>query len=132
MRGLPSGTGRIYKRAFLNGRMDLTQAEAVMDVISAGSDLALKAAQTQLDGGIGAQVDELKDNLVHVLAHIEAYIDFPDEDISPDTSSDLLARLRSMEENWPPSSKLPKADACCGKASARRSPDLPTWENPAC
>ncbi len=98
MRGLPSGTGRIYKRAFLNGRMDLTQAEAVMDVISAGSDLALKAAQTQLDGGIGAQVDELKDNLVHVLAHIEAYIDFPDEDISPDTASDLLARLRSMEE----------------------------------
>ena len=78
--------------------MDLTQAEAVMDVISAGSDLALKAAQTQLDGGIGAQVDELKDNLVHVLAHIEAYIDFPDEDISPDTASDLLARLRSMEE----------------------------------
>ena len=63
--------------------MDLTQAEAVMDVISAGSDLALKAAQTQLDGGVGAQVDELKDNLVHVLAHIEAYIDFPDEDISP-------------------------------------------------
>lgn len=128
----PAEPGEFTKRAFLNGRMDLTQAEAVMDVISAGSDLALKAAQTQLDGGIGAQVDELKDNLVHVLAHIEAYIDFPDEDISPDTASDLLVRLRSMEENWPPSSKLPKADACCGKASARRSPDLPTWENPAC
>ena len=94
----PAEPGEFTKRAFLNGRMDLTQAEAVMDVISAGSDLALKAAQTQLDGGIGAQVDELKDNLVHVLAHIEAYIDFPDEDISPDTASDLLARLRSMEE----------------------------------
>lgn len=72
----PAEPGEFTKRAFLNGRMDLTQAEAVMDVISAGSDLALKAAQTQLDGGIGAQVDELKDNLVHVLAHIEAYIDF--------------------------------------------------------
>lgn len=94
----PAEPGEFTKRAFLNGRMDLTQAEAVMDVISAGSDLALKAAQTQLDGGVGAQVDELKDNLVHVLAHIEAYIDFPDEDISPDTASDLLARLRSMEE----------------------------------
>ena len=68
----PAEPGEFTKRAFLNGRMDLTQAEAVMDVISAGSDLALKAAQTQLDGGIGAQVDELKDNLVHVLAHIEA------------------------------------------------------------
>lgn len=128
----PAEPGEFTKRAFLNGRMDLTQAEAVMDVISAGSDLALKAAQTQLDGGVGAQVDELKDNLVHVLAHIEAYIDFPDEDISPDTASDLLARSRAWRKNWPPSSELPKADACCGKASARRSPDRPMWENPAC
>ena len=94
----PAEPGEFTKRAFLNGRMDLTQAEAVMDVISAGSDLALKAAQSQLDGGIGSQVDELKESLVHVLAHIEAYIDFPDEDISPDTASGLLERLRSMEE----------------------------------
>lgn len=64
----PAEPGEFTKRAFLNGRMDLTQAEAVMDVISAGSDLALKAAQSQLDGGIGSQVDELKDSLVHVLA----------------------------------------------------------------
>ena len=94
----PAEPGEFTKRAFLNGRMDLTQAEAVIDVISAGSDLALKAAQSQLDGGIGSQVDELKESLVHVLAHIEAYIDFPDEDISPDTASGLLERLRSMEE----------------------------------
>lgn len=94
----PAEPGEFTKRAFLNGRMDLTQAEAVMDVISAGSDLALKAAQNQLDGGIGSQVDKLKENLIHVLAHIEAYIDFPDEDISPDTASALLERLRSMEE----------------------------------
>ena len=53
----PAEPGEFTKRAFLNGRMDLTQAEAVMDVISAGSDLALKAAQSQLDGGIGSQVD---------------------------------------------------------------------------
>ena len=57
----PAEPGEFTKRAFLNGRMDLTQAEAVMDVISAGSDLALKAAQSQLDGGIGSQVDELKE-----------------------------------------------------------------------
>lgn len=94
----PAEPGEFTKRAFLNGRMDLTQAEAVMDVISAGSDLALKAAQSQLEGSIGSRVDELKDSLVHVLAHIEAYIDFPDEDISPDTASALLERLRSMEE----------------------------------
>ena len=94
----PAEPGEFTKRAFLNGRMDLTQAEAVMDVISAGSDLALKAAQSQLNGSIGARVDELKDELVHVLAHVEAYIDFPDEDISPDTASALLSRLANAEE----------------------------------
>ncbi len=95
----PAAPGEFTKRAFLNGRMDLTQAEAVMDVISAGSDLALKAAQAQLQGGIGARVEDLKDDLIHVLAHIEAYIDFPDEDISPDTAAALLARLSGMEES---------------------------------
>ena len=94
----PAEPGEFTKRAFLNGRMDLTQAEAVMDVISAGSDLALKAAQSQLNGSIGARVDELKDELVHVLAHVEAYIDFPDEDISPDTASALLSRLANAQE----------------------------------
>lgn len=104
----PAEPGEFTKRAFLNGRMDLTQAEAVMDVISAGSDLALKAAQSQLKGGIGSRVDELKDSLVHVLAHLEAYIDFPDEDISPDTASALLARLSAAEEKL--SSLLHTAD----------------------
>lgn len=94
----PAEPGEFTKRAFLNGRMDLTQAEAVMDIIAAGSDLALKAAQNQLEGGIGARVTILKDNLIHVLAHIEAYIDFPDEDISPDTASALLERLKDMED----------------------------------
>lgn len=94
----PAEPGEFTKRAFLNGRMDLTQAEAVMDIIAAGSDLALKAAQNQLEGGIGARVNILKDNLIHVLAHIEAYIDFPDEDISPDTASALLERLKDMED----------------------------------
>ncbi len=94
----PADPGEFTKRAFLNGRMDLTQAEAVMDIISAGSDMALKAAQDQLLGGIGTQVESLKDDLIHVLAHVEAYIDFPDEDISPDTTTALLARLSGMEE----------------------------------
>lgn len=94
----PAEPGEFTKRAFLNGRMDLTQAEAVMDVISAGSDLALKAAQSQLGGSIGSQVNLLKEELIHVLAHIEAYIDFPDEDISPDTADALLNRLAQMNK----------------------------------
>lgn len=95
----PAEPGEFTKRAFLNGRMDLTQAEAVMDVISAGSELALKAAQSQLNGSIGGRVEELKTGLIHVLAHIEAYIDFPDEDISPDTANTLLASLEQMEDH---------------------------------
>jgi tRNA modification GTPase len=73
--------------------MDLTQAEAVMDVISAGSDLALRAAQNQLQGAIGSKVTAAVDILINVAAHVEAYIDFPEEDIAPDTTDALLAQL---------------------------------------
>ena len=89
--------GEFTKRAFLNGQMDLTQAEAVMDIISAGSELALKSAQEQLEGGIGKRVNAVKDRVIQILAHIEAYIDFPDEDISPDTESALLRQLNEVE-----------------------------------
>lgn len=92
----PAEPGEFTKRAFLNGQLDLTQAEAVMDIISANNDLALKAAQFQLQGSIGSQIYSLRDDLIHVLAHIEAYIDFPDEDISPDTAEALLLKLQGM------------------------------------
>ena len=93
----PAEPGEFTKRAFLSGKMDLTQAEAVMDIISAGGDLALKAALEQLDGAIGSRVSDMKEILVHVLAHIEACIDFPDEDISPDTSSQLTGKIISVQ-----------------------------------
>ena len=79
--------GEFTLRAYLNGKLDLTQAEAVMDVISAQTDAALRAAQRQLEGVIGARVTALRDELIGVLAHVEAYIDFPEEDISPDTGA---------------------------------------------
>lgn len=93
---IPAEPGEFTKRAFLNGRMDLTQAEAVMDVISATSDMALKAANEQLEGTIGKQVASMCGILVEVLAHVEAHIDFPDEDISPDAAAGLLARIGSV------------------------------------
>lgn len=92
----PAEAGEFSRRAFENGRLDLTQAEAVMDVISAGSDLALRAAQNQLQGAIGARVAAAADILVDLAAHIEAYIDFPDEDIAPDTVADMLAKLDAV------------------------------------
>ena len=73
--------GEFTQRAFLNGRMDLSQAEAVMDLIHARSERALAAANHQLHGALGRQLQQLIDSLLGALARIEAYIDFPEEDL---------------------------------------------------
>lgn len=85
--------GEFTQRAFLNGRIDLAQAEAVADLIHARTELALAAANEQLAGKLSQRINQLRDNLVATLAHIEAHIDFPDEDISPDTRAQLVSRL---------------------------------------
>ena len=77
----------ISRRAFLSGKMDLTQAEAVMDLISAQTNLALRAANEQLSGELGQAMQDLRANLISIMAHVEAYIDFPEEDIDPDTGN---------------------------------------------
>ncbi len=79
--GRAAEAGEFSKRAFLNGRMDLSQTEAVMDLIHARSERALAAANLQLRGALGRQMESLISQLVNVLAKIEAYIDFPDEDL---------------------------------------------------
>ena len=78
--GRPAGPGEFTQRAFLNGRMDLSQAEAVMDLIHARSERALAAANQQLRGGLGRRLNDLTERLLGALARIEAYIDVPDED----------------------------------------------------
>ncbi|HWY76750.1 MAG TPA: tRNA uridine-5-carboxymethylaminomethyl(34) synthesis GTPase MnmE [Verrucomicrobiae bacterium] len=85
--------GEFTKRAFLNGRIDLAQAEAVADLIHARTELALTAANEQLAGKLSQRINQLRDELVRTLAHIEAHIDFPDEDIAPDTRQQLIERL---------------------------------------
>lgn len=90
--------GEFTQRAFLNGKMDLTQAEAVMDLIHAQSTLALRAANEQLGGAIGREAQAMQQEIIPVLAHIEAYIDFPEEDISPETGADLLRRIDAVLE----------------------------------
>lgn len=91
-----AGPGEFTQRAYLNGKLDLTQAEAVMDLIHAQSTLALRAANEQLGGAIGREAEMLKQDLLPVLAHVEAFIDFPDEDISPETGAALVARLDAV------------------------------------
>jgi tRNA modification GTPase len=87
--------GEFTKRAFLNGRLDLAQAEAVADLIHARTELALRAAGEQLAGKLSRRINQLRDDLIKTLAHIEAHIDFPDEDIAPDTRGQLVSRLRA-------------------------------------
>jgi tRNA modification GTPase len=87
--------GEFTRRAFLNGRIDLAQAEAVADLIHSRTELALAAANEQLAGKLSQRINRLRDDLMHTLAHVEAHIDFPDEDIAPDTKAQLLKRLEN-------------------------------------
>jgi tRNA modification GTPase len=73
--------GEFTKRAFLNGRIDLTQAEAVMDIISASTELSLKAAVKQLSGGLKGKIDDVRASLAELLALTELSIDFPEEEV---------------------------------------------------
>lgn len=88
--------GEFTRRAYLHGKLDLTQAEAVMDLITAQTDLALRAASEQLEGRLGERIRGLREALLELLAHVEAYIDFPDEDIDPDTGAALQVRLDAV------------------------------------
>lgn len=90
--------GEFTERAFLNGKMDLTQAEAVIDLIRARTDLALRSATEQLEGRLGDKIREIRDELVSMIAHINASIDFPEEGIAPDEGEKFLARLDSVAE----------------------------------
>jgi tRNA modification GTPase len=90
----PAEPGEFTRRAFLNGKMDLTQAEAVMDVIRASTPLALRAAEEQLAGRLGCEVEKIRNILLGIVAHLEATIDFPEEGIDPSTGERLIAEIR--------------------------------------
>lgn len=75
--------GEFTKRAFLNGRMDLVQAEAVIDLIDAQTPAAVANAAGQLGGAMSRRIDEIYSGLVDIMAHFHAVLDYPDEDIDP-------------------------------------------------
>ncbi|MBI3990546.1 MAG: tRNA uridine-5-carboxymethylaminomethyl(34) synthesis GTPase MnmE [Candidatus Omnitrophica bacterium] len=87
--------GEFTKRAFLNGRIDLAQAEAVLDIIRAKTDSALKISVEQLRGGLSYQINKPRKVLLDVLSQLEANIDFPEEDIGHSGSNDILRRLNT-------------------------------------
>ena len=91
--------GEFTLRAFLNGRLDLTQAEAVADLINARTTLAAQAAVQQLGGRLSERLRGSRDDLLNLLAHVEAHIDFPEEDIAPDSRDRMLKRLDSARSS---------------------------------
>ncbi len=88
--------GEFTERAFLNDKMDLTQAEAVIDLIRAQTDLAARSATEQLQGQLGRAIGALNQEIVDLLAHLEAAIDFPEENIAPDEGEKLRARREKV------------------------------------
>ena len=89
--------GEFTERAFLNGRIDLAQAEAVLDIVQAKTESALKSAVRQLDGGLSGYIRCIKDELFEIHANIEASIDFPEEDIDVLSRVDIKGRLMDLK-----------------------------------
>ncbi|MBW9153796.1 tRNA uridine-5-carboxymethylaminomethyl(34) synthesis GTPase MnmE [Clostridium estertheticum] len=81
--------GEFTKRAFLNGRIDLSQAEAVMDIIRAKTELSMKSALMQSEGSISREIKNVRNKLLSVIAHIEVTVDYPEEDIEDVTANEV-------------------------------------------
>ncbi|MBE6883401.1 MAG: tRNA uridine-5-carboxymethylaminomethyl(34) synthesis GTPase MnmE [Ruminococcaceae bacterium] len=90
---IPAGPGEFTKRAFLNGKLSLTQAEAVMGLISAGGKSSAKAALSLLEGSLSRELCRIRDELTDTAAHISAWIDFPEEDVEEVSHEVLGAAL---------------------------------------
>jgi tRNA modification GTPase len=86
--------GEFTKRAFLNGKLDLIQAEAIIDLISARTDSALKLAFSQMQGGLSKKIHELRDGILDIYSFIEAGIDFPEDGVEDLDRGELRQRLR--------------------------------------
>ncbi len=94
-----AGPGEFTKRAFLNGKMDLTQAESVINIISAQSEAGLIQAELQLSGALSDKINAFKDNILDIYAEIEAQIDFPEEDIDPIVKKNLHNKSQLILNN---------------------------------
>ncbi|NMA25785.1 MAG: tRNA uridine-5-carboxymethylaminomethyl(34) synthesis GTPase MnmE, partial [Clostridiales bacterium] len=93
----PASAGEFTKRAFLNGVLDLSQAEAVIDLIEAETEAAALNAAGQLCGMLGNKVNDIYDKLLHISAHFFAVIDYPDEDIDAFELQDYASTLLEAE-----------------------------------
>ena len=90
--------GEFTRRAFLNGRIDLTQAEGVLDLIRAKTDRSLEIALRQLNGKLSQELNSIQNELMKLYAHLEAYLDFPDEHLEVYSNHDFKSRFQKVAE----------------------------------
>lgn len=95
----PAGAGEFTKRAFLNGKMSITQAEAVMEMINATSNQALNAAKSALEGNLYKRAAKIRDDLLVLVGHISAYTDYPEEAVEDVTDEEVSEILKNAEES---------------------------------
>lgn len=88
--------GEFTKRAFLNGRIDLSGAEAVIDIINAQNNLHLKSSVNQLNGAIYKEIEDVRNKVLELIAHIEASIDYPEYDVEQLTNETVLTNLEEI------------------------------------
>ena len=89
--------GEFSERAFLNDKLDLVQAEAIADVIESHSRTAVRGAMRSLQGDFSRRVHSISDDLIHLRTHVEAYLDFPDEEIDTLPSEEFSTQCQSLE-----------------------------------
>jgi tRNA modification GTPase len=92
----PARPGEFSERAFLNDKLDLTQAEAIADLVASGTESAARAAQRSLEGAFSQRIDAIQTTLTELRVFIEAALDFPDEEIDFIAESDVVERLRAL------------------------------------
>ena len=93
---VPADRGEFSKRAFLNGKMDLTEAEGLCDLITAETDQQRKQALKQLDGALGNKFEHWREQIMHLLAHVEASLDFPDEELEIMEQANLKEKVEKL------------------------------------
>ncbi|MFH1593544.1 MAG: tRNA uridine-5-carboxymethylaminomethyl(34) synthesis GTPase MnmE [Candidatus Omnitrophota bacterium] len=122
--------GEFTKRAFMNGRIDLTQAEAVLDIIRARTDLSMKLSMRQLEGGLSKRIKAIKERLVDILSGLEAEIDFSEEEIvagserrAEDLLTDVSKEIEALIKGSRKGMILKEGIMCviCGRPNAGKS-----------
>ena len=130
-----AGPGEFTKRAFLSGQMDLTQAEAVIDLIDAETADAAANAAGQVAGVLRAKLDPIYDQLMDICSHFHAVLDYPDEDIEPSVCKRMKTLCvlppGSSTRCFPPAAAATSSKTACKPPfSARRTPESPACSTP--